>query len=329
MTRGRDAHSPQDITRAGWLDVAARVWAGIGDLHIALLAAGVAFYGLLSLFPAITAGVAITGLFYDPAALIDQAGWILNMLPQSASDLITGQLTEVAAAGQGTLGLAALLSVAVALWSASNATGSLVEGLNLIYEQDDTRGFVKTKALVIGLTLCILLGLALLLIVVAAIPAALTLVGAGQGLTDAALMIRWPVMFVLGVLGIAALYRYGPDRRAARWRWVTPGATLACVLWVAGTIGFSRYVQSFGSYNETFGTLAGVIILMTWLWLSALVVLLGALLDAEMEAQTARDSTVGPDRPMGERGAVKADTLGAPRGQNDAQGTEQARPAAR
>ncbi|WP_299046445.1 YihY/virulence factor BrkB family protein [uncultured Tateyamaria sp.] len=323
MSRGRNAHTPRNITGKGWLDVAARVWSGIGDLHLGLLAAGVAFYGLLSLFPAISAGVAITGIVYDPASLVDQAGWLLNMLPQAARDVITGQLSEVSGAGQGALGLAAIVSIALALWSASSATGSLVEGLTLIYEEEDTRGFLKSKVLVIGLTLAILLGLVVMVVVVAAIPAVLTFVGAGQGLIDTALMLRWPIMFALGVLGIAFLYRHGPDRRAPRWRWVTPGAALSCVLWVAGTFGFSVYVQSFASYNETFGALAGVIILMTWLWLSAFVVLLGALLDAELEAQTARDTTVGPDRPMGERGAVKADTLGARRDQNDGADAEQ------
>lgn len=313
MTRGRHAQTPIHIDRAGWLDIMARIWNGIGQLHIGLLAAGVAFYGLLSLFPAISAGVAMTGLFFDPATLLAQADWLLNMLPQSASDLISDQISEVAGATQGSLGLAASVSLAIALWFSSNATASLVEGLNLIYDEEDTRGFIKTRLLVIALTVAMIIGLALTLVVVAAIPAAMTLVGAGETVTRLALTLRWPVMFVVGVLGIAALYRFGPDRRHARWRWVTPGAVLACILWVGGTFGFSVYVQSFGTYNETFGTLAGVIVLLTWLWLSAFVVLLGAQFDAETEAQVAKDTTVGEDRPMGQRGATKADTLGPAR----------------
>ncbi|MEL6801625.1 MAG: YihY/virulence factor BrkB family protein [Pseudomonadota bacterium] len=322
MARGRDANSPMTLGHTGWLDVAMRVWNRLGTLHIGLLAAGVAFYGLLSLFPAITAGVAITGLVFDPANLVDQAQWLLSVLPPSAADLIERQLSEVAGAEQGALGLAALISLAIALWSSSNATGSLVQGLNVIYEEEDTRGFVKTRLLIIGLTVAMIIGLALAIAVVAAIPATLALMGAGPAIIDAALFLRWPLMFILGAVGIAALYRYGPDRRHARWRWLTPGAFIGCTLWVAGTVAFSTYVQSFANYNETFGALTGVIVLLTWFWLSAFVVLLGAQLDAELEAQTARDSTVGKERPMGQRGAVKADTVGQARGAQDDEGAE-------
>jgi len=313
MQRGRDARSPTDMPRAGWLDIANRIFVRLGTLHTGLLAAGVAFYGLLSLFPAITAGVALLGLVFDPVVLIDRSRWLLDPLPPAAARLIEGQLAEVAGAAGGSLGLAALVSLAVALWLASNAMGSLVEGLNVIYEEVEERGFLRIRLIVTGLTLAMIFGLALAVTIVAAIPAALAFMGADRALADAALVLRWPLMFGLGVAGIAALYRYGPDRRPARWRWVTPGAVLGCALWVAGTYGFSQYVQSFADYNETFGTLAGVIVLLTWLWLSAFAVLFGAQIDAEIEAQTARDSTIGPDRPMGERGAVKADTLGKTR----------------
>lgn len=318
MDRGRDADRPTQMTRTGWMDIGARIVARIGSLNIGLLAAGVAFYGLLSIFPAITAAVAIVGLVYDPVELVDESGWLLSALPEAARTLILDQFNDVAGAGGGSLGLAALLSLAVALWSSSNATGSLVQGLNVIYDEHDQRSFVMLRLLVIALTLGIILGLALMIVVVAAIPAALSVMGAGQGITDAAYLLRWPLMFLLGVAGIALLYRVGPDRRPARWRWVTPGAVIACALWVAATFGFSFYVQNFASYNETFGALAGVIVLLTWMWLSAFIVLLGAEFDAELEHQTARDSTIGPDRPMGERGAVKADTLGEARGEDGA-----------
>lgn len=324
MDRGRDARRPTEMTLAGWRDIGARMVARIGSLNIGLLAAGIAFYGLLSLFPAITAGVAIIGLVYDPVDLVDQSGWLLSALPDAARTMIVDQFNAVAGAGDGSLGLAALVSLGVALWSSSNATGSLVQGLNVIYDEEDRRSFVMLRLMVIALTIGIILGLALMIVVVAAIPAALGLFDAGETLTDAALLLRWPLMFLLGVAGIALLYRVGPDRRSARWRWVTPGAVIACALWVAATYGFSFYVQNFGNYNETFGALAGVIVMLTWLWLSAFIILVGAEFDAELEHQTARDSTVGPDRPMGDRGAVKADTLGEARGEDarDAGGRE-------
>ena len=322
MSRGREAATPTAIGKTGLLDVGARVWERLGTLHIGLLAAGVAFYGLLSLFPTITAGIAIVGLVFDPASLVDQAQWLLSLLPPSAADLIEGQISEVAGAEEGALGLAALVSLVIALWSSSNAMGSLVQGLNVIYDERDTRSFVRSRLLIIGLTIAMILGLAFMVVVVAAIPAILAIMGAGDFAKETALILRWPLMFAVGAAGIAALYRYGPDRRHARWRWLTPGAVIGCALWVAGTLAFSMYVQSFGNYNETFGALAGVIVLLTWLWLSAFVILVGAQVDAELEAQTARDSTVGEERPMGERGAVKADTLGEARGDEEATETQ-------
>lgn len=315
MARGREARSPVGMTSTGWLDILARVWTRMGTTNLGLLAAGVAFYGLLSVFPAITAGIALIGLAFDPAPLLEQSQWLLRMLPAEASRIIESQLASVADADQSALGIAALVSVGIALWSASNATASLIQGLNVIYEEQDERGFVVTRLITIALTLALIFGLALSITIIAAIPAALSFAISGSNAADVALLLRWPFLFAVGAAGIAVLYRFGPDRRNARWRWISPGSVLACLLWVAGTFAFSFYVQSFASYNETFGTLAGAIILLTWLWLSSFVVLLGALLDAELEAQTAEDSTVGSDRPMGERGATKADNLGKARGE--------------
>lgn len=314
MSRGRKATMPHQIGPAGWLDIGARVFARIGTVRVGLLAAGIAFYGLLSFFPAVTAGLAVLGLFMDPTTLVDQSAWLIDALPEAAGRIIMSQLTDVAGTGGDALGLAAMVSLAIALWSASTAMGGLMQGLNVIYEERERRSFLKAKLLTIALTMALILGLALSLTVVAAIPAVLSFVNA-PAVSWWAAVLRWPLMFLIGIVGIAMLYRYAPERRAARWRWLTPGSVVSCALWVAGTFAFSYYVRSFANYNETFGALAGVIILITWMWLSAFVVLLGALLDAEIEAQTRRDSTVGADRPMGQRGAVKADTLGRARGE--------------
>lgn len=307
MTTGRKAKTPGEIPRRGWKAIASRTFSRMGELHVLLMAGGVAFYALLAIFPGIAAAVALLGLVYEPGSLVEQSQWLLNLMPEEAATIIAEQMAKVASAGDGALGLAAILSIAIALWSSSGTVGALVEGLNVIYGETDERGFVKNKLLTISLTIGMILGMGLALAVVAAIPAVLAFVGASETLTDAAMILRWPVLFAIAIGGIAVLYRYGPDRRAAEWRWLTPGAVLACVLWVAGSYGFSVYVQSFASYNETFGALAGVIILLTWLWLSAFIVFLGALIDAEAETQTEHDTTVGPDRERGERDAVKAD----------------------
>jgi membrane protein len=295
----------------GVLDVLVRMWHKQAHLNLGLIAAGIAFYGLLSLFPGITAAVAFAGTFLNPEMLVENSEEIAAMLPEAAKTIVMGQLRDVANADSSTLSFAALFSLAIALYSASKAVANFIAGLNVIYQEKETRNFFLVKALTIVLTAFLIIGLLIAIIVVAAIPVVAAIFGDYGIIDDLVMFLRWPFLFLMGAFGIAVLYRLGPNRRSARWRWLTPGAFVACALWVSGSFGFSLYVQSFGSYNETFGALGGVIILLTWLWLSAFIVLLGALLDAELEAQTKRDSTVGDDLPIEERGAVKADTVGA------------------
>jgi membrane protein len=287
------------------------MWHKQAHLNLGLIAAGIAFYGLLSLFPGITAAVAFAGTFLNPEMLVENSEEIAAMLPEAAKTIVMGQLRDVANADSSTLSFAALFSLAIALYSASKAVANFIAGLNVIYQEKETRNFFLVKALTIVLTAFLIIGLLIAIIVVAAIPVVAAIFGDYGIIDDLVMFLRWPFLFLMGAFGIAVLYRLGPNRRSARWRWLTPGAFVACALWVSGSFGFSLYVQSFGSYNETFGALGGVIILLTWLWLSAFIVLLGALLDAELEAQTKRDSTVGDDLPIEERGAVKADTVGA------------------
>lgn len=315
MRRGRSANRPTDIPLRGLFDVAMRMWHKQASQNLGLIAAGIAFYGLLSLFPGITAAMAFAGTFLQPDMLVENSSEITAMLPQAAEQIVMGQLRDVADADRSTLSFTALLGVAIALYSASKAVANFIAGLNVIYDEKETRNFFKVKALTIFLTFVLIIGLIVAVILVAALPVVASIFASDGFLDDLVMFLRWPVLFLMGATGIAILYRLGPSRRAAKWRWLTPGALTACALWVAGSYGFSLYVQSFGSYNETFGALGGVIILLTWLWLSAFIVLLGALLDAELEAQTRIDSTVGADRPIGARGAVKADTLGATRGE--------------
>ncbi len=313
MSDGRKAHHPGAIPRTGWWDILYRVWGRMGATNLSLIAAGIAFFGLLSLFPGMTAAVAIAGLIFDPDLLAEHTVTLAALLPDSARELVLNQLNGVLNTDSTSLSLAAMLALGLAIYSASRAVANFIIGLNIVYEETETRNLLALTALNMALTVALIVGLLLSLLVVAALPVVAAWFE-NEALRDLVELIRWPFLMVTGAAGISVLFRYGPDRRNARWRWLTPGAGIACILWVAGSIGFSLYVQTFGTYNETFGALAGVIVLLTWLWLSAFIVLLGALLDAEVEAQTSRDSTVGPDRPRGQRGAVKADEIGESRG---------------
>ncbi|MGR3503694.1 YihY/virulence factor BrkB family protein [Pseudaestuariivita sp.] len=317
MSRGRYASRPSRIPLKGLLDVATRVFSRIGSDNIGLIAAGIGFYGLLSIFPAITSAVALGGYFVDPQVLVDTSDTLAAMLPEEGREIIMGQLRAVVGANSDTLGLTALLALALAIYSASRAVENLMSGLNVVYQEKEKRGFVLRKALVLVMTLGLVIGFLFTVAIIAAIPAAIAFIGFDRWLEELAFVLRWPLLLVVAVGGISFFYRYAPDRRAAKWRWLTPGATVACLLWVSGSYGFSVYAQTFASYNETFGALGGVIILLTWMWLSAFMVLLGALIDAELEAQTRIDTTVDGSRPMGARGARAADMVGTARGAED------------
>jgi membrane protein len=310
MARGRTAETPGEIPAKGWKDIAFRVKDEIAADHVGLVAAGVAFYGLLALFPAITACMAIAGLLTEPQGIVDQLAQIGQLLPAQAADIIIGQASAVAGSDEGGLGIAAVFGILLAIYSASKGMASLMEGMNVAYDEGEDRGFIKLTLLKLGLTLFLIIGFLLGVGVAMVLPAIFGNFGLGPVVEWTARAISWAVLVLLTVFGLAVLYRYGPSRDRPEWKWVTPGAMLATLLWVVGSVGFAFYVGNFANYNETFGTLGGVIVLLMWLWLSAYIVLLGAEIDSEMEAQTRRDTTVGPDEPMGQRGAAKADKLG-------------------
>lgn len=306
--KGNTAEQPFAIPPRGWWQIALRVAGELQRDHVSLIAAGVAFYGLLALFPAITALVALGGLVLDPAEVARQIGSLSTILPQGAADIITGQATEVAGARQTGLRVAALLGTGLALYSASKGVASLIEGLNVVYGERESRGFIKTTFVKLALTLFLMVGLVAGLVATVMVPAVLGLIDLGIVTEILIRVARWGVLLVLTVLGIGVLYRFGPDRSGAQWTWLTPGAITACALWLAASVGFGVYTQNFASYNQSFGALSGVIVLLMWLWISAWVLLLGAKINAEAELQTRHDTTIGPDSPIGSRGAVKADT---------------------
>lgn len=308
--RGRDAATPGNIPARGWRDIAWRVKAELDDDHIATFAAGVAFFGLLALFPAVGATIAFAALVMDPMMIELELEGLLTALPPEAALILTGQLREVAAGAGGGMGVAAIFGLLVSLYSASKGMKVLIEGMNLAYEEKETRGFLRLNLLSIAMTLGMILGLVMAMGAMIAVPAMLGTLGLSAAAEALLRYGRWLVLAALALFGLAVLYRYGPSRDAPKWRWVSPGAIVATLLWLAGSALFSVYAANFGSYNETYGTLGGVIILLTWLWLSAFIVLLGAELNSEIEHQTARDTSKGPERPVGERGAQMADTVG-------------------
>ncbi|PHP26744.1 YihY/virulence factor BrkB family protein [Limimaricola cinnabarinus] len=283
-----DAH-PGDINKPGWFATLKRVYSEIGDDHVSLIAAGCAFYGLLAIFPGIVAAMAIAGLFFDPSTVVNQLQSLSAFLPQQAAEIVLGQAQEVAGSEQGGLGLAAVFGILVAIYSASKGVQSLMEGLNVAFEAEETRGLIAFNVQKLLLTLGMILGFLLIIAVAALLPVVLGILPLGQTTELIINIVRWPILLVFVALGLAILYRYGPDRGDKKWRWITPGAGLACLLWLVGSVAFAFYVRNFGGYNETFGALGGVIVLLMWLWLSAFIVLMGAEFDSEMERQAKHD----------------------------------------
>ena len=307
---GREAERPSEIPPRGWFAVLKRVKAEVKEDNVTLLAAGVAFYAMLAIFPAIIAVVTIYGMVADPAQVQSQVGEFAKSLPSGADELLGGQLESVTQAGRQSLSIGLAVSLLAVLWTASGGVQGLVKGLNLVYDEKESRGLLKLRGLSLLLTLGAILMAVVAIALVAVFPAVIDDLKLGQAGELAASIARWVVLALLVLAAVAVLYRYAPDRANPRWRWVSWGAVVALVLWLLGSIGFSWYVDNFGKYNQTYGALAAVIILLLWLFLSAFAVLLGAEIDAEIERQTARDTTTGPERPMGRRDAEVADTVG-------------------
>lgn len=311
--RGRDADRPTDIPARGLKDVALRVKAEIKEDQVPLLSAGVAFYLLLALFPALAAVVSVYGLVADPAQVSQQVTDMTGTLPQEAQSLITDQLEKITQEQQG-IGVTLAVSVIAALWAASSGVKHLIGAVNAAYDERETRKFLKLRGLSLALTLGAVLFATVAIGVIGVLPVLadeLPFGAVGQTLVQIGSYVGLAVGFCVA---LAVLYRYAPDRDAPRWKWVSWGAVIATGLWIVGSVAFSVYVSNFGSYGETYGSLGAVIVLMLWLVVTAFAIILGAEINSELEAQTARDSTVGRAEPMGTRGAVKADTLGEPAG---------------
>ena len=302
--RGRSADRPSDLPARGWRDILWRVWTQIGEDNVSIVAAGVAFYVMLALFPAITAFVSLFGLIADPAQVQAQFENLRGVIPDDGWRILNDQLTAVASARPGKLGISALVALVLALWSAGAGVRAMMTALNIAYHEREKRNFLRFY----GTAFLFTIGIALLGIislgVIVIVPVLLNLVDLG-GITQMVVkLVPWLVLAGFVVVALGVLYRYGASRHEPKTRWVSWGAILATVLWIGASLLFTIYVANFGSYNETYGALGAVVVLLFWLWISAFIVLLGAELNAEMEHQTERDTTVGRPKPRGERGAT-------------------------
>ncbi|WP_329000031.1 YihY/virulence factor BrkB family protein [Kribbella sp. NBC_00709] len=304
---GVDAEKPTEIPATGWWQVIRRAWAEAKTDQVPLLAAGVAFFGFLSLFPAVIAAVLAYGLVADPAQIRNQVEDLTAAMPASGRDLLLQQLDALTSAPRQGLGIGVAIAVIAALWSASGGVGYLLSAVNLAYDEEETRGFIRRKLLALGMTL----GAILFVLLAIALLTAGTAIGdqVARPIQILLAVVRLVLAVVLISVALAVTYRLGPDRDAPRIRWVSTGAVVATVIWLVASIGFSVYVETFGNYAKTYGSLAAVVVLMLWLWLTAYAVLLGAEINAEAEQQTARDTTRGEPRPLGRRNAVKADSI--------------------
>lgn len=310
--RGRDAVHPLKIPEHGWRDIASRVAANFGRNRIAATAAGVTFFSLLAMFPALAAFVSLYGLFADVHSAREQLRLLSGFIPHDTLNFVGDEILRIADGKKGGLGVAFVVSLLFSLWSANGAVKALFDGLNVAYEERETRGFVKLNLVSLAFTLFSLLFAAIAFAAIVAAPVALHFLRLDAGSAWLA-ELRWPVMLALLAGGLSLVYRFGPSREQARWVWLTPGSLFAAVMWVAASLAFSFYVANFGHYNATYGSLGAVIGFLTWLWYSTTIVLVGAELNSEVEHQTAVDTTTGPHRAMGDRGAKMADTLGETR----------------
>lgn len=306
-SRGHDAHAPHGIPLRGWLQVLGRTARHVLDDRLMALAAAVSFFAILSIAPLLVTALSVYGAVNTPEQALDQLSSVAEVLPPELEPLVAEQLTTITTASAQVLTWRGLSGLAAALVTATTAATYLIDALTLAYSETETRGFLRRT----GLAVAFVLGGALVIGGVIAGTGALSrqLDRLPEPLQPLAPALLWLTLAVLLALALAVLYRVAPDRRQARWRWISVGATFATVLWLATSLALFAYVQSLGSYETTYGSLGGVAISMFWLWLSVFLVIAGATVNAESERQTARDSTVGPDRPPGERGAVVADSV--------------------
>ena len=308
--RGRYATTPAAIPAKGLRDVFWRVVSEVSDDRVTLIAAGVTYYLLLALFPALAALVSLYGLVADPTAIGDHLASMAGFLPSGSFNLILDQLKSLTEQKTSSLSIAFFGGLAIALWIAHNGTMALFDAMNIAYEEQEKRGIVRLNLVAICFTAGALVIVILLVAAVAIMPVVLSFLWLDQWKETLALLLRWPVLLVIALAGVTAIYRFAPSRSPAKFRWITWGAGFTTIAWLITSLGFSYYLDHFANYNATYGTLGALVGFMVWMWISVVILIVGAELNAELEHQTIEDSTTGAPRPMGSRGAYVADTIG-------------------
>jgi membrane protein len=304
--RGRLAAWPYEIPWKGWRDIVWRVYRESGNDRIAFLAGGVTFNVLLALAPAVGVFVSLYGLISDVETVSRQLDQLAAFVPRDVLSIVGEQMTRLATQRPADLSIAFVLSLLLSLWTASLGIRVLVDALNVTYEEKERRPYLLRIATIYGFTFAALLFMAAVTAVMVAAPLALDEIGAGELLIP----LRWLALYGLVAGAFAILYRYGPSRRPAQWRWVAVGAMFAAAAWMGGSLGYSWYVNNVARFQVTYGSLGAIVGFLVWIWFSVIAVLLGAEINAEVEHQTALDTTVGEVKPMGSRGAVVADSVG-------------------
>ncbi|MEQ9639902.1 MAG: YihY/virulence factor BrkB family protein [Alphaproteobacteria bacterium] len=313
LGRGRSSQTPAAIPASGWRDILARTFRAISKDYVSLVAAGMAFYTMLAIFPGLTALASLYGIFADPADMQAHLQTMAGVMPAGAMSIIDGLMDRLAQEERQSLGLSALFSLALAIWGSTKGVKAFIAAMNIAYEEEEKRGFLALNLTALALTGFLVVLALLSLLTVLVVPAALELLPVPARTDELMTILRWPAIALIFMFMLAVLYRYTPSRSDAKWAWVSTGSIVAVVLWLVASMAFSIYVRNFANYDESYGSVGAVVALLMWLWLSAYVMVMGAELNAEAERQTRRDTTVNPERPMGERGAHAADTLGKSR----------------
>ncbi|WP_102960668.1 YihY/virulence factor BrkB family protein [Mangrovicella endophytica] len=307
--RGRGATSPTEIPVQGWKDILWRTYEQIGEDRVTLIAAGVTYYLLLAFIPGLTSLVSLYGLFSDPAVVGEHLSTLQGIIPAGGLQILDEQLTRLTTARDTTLGFTFVISLAISLWSANAGVKSLFEAMNVAYNEREERSFIVLNAVSLTFTLGIVVTALIMIGLVVVLPAVLDLFYLGEGFEWLITLVSLAAAILVMSLGVAALYRWGPSRDSAQWQWITPGSILTLVLTAVVSILFSWYTANFGSYDATYGSLGAMIGFMTWIWLTMIILIVGAELNSEMEHQTARDTTTGTPRPLGRRDATMADSV--------------------
>ncbi|MDY6945811.1 MAG: YihY/virulence factor BrkB family protein [Pseudomonadota bacterium] len=311
--RGRQANRPAEIAWRGWWDVLWRVKDQLDADNVSIVAGGLALFALLAVFPSLAAAVAIYGLVASPDAIAAQMQAFTGLLPPATLEILQNQLNQLVSQRSETLSVGVIVGIVLAMWSARKGMVALISAVNVAYNEHDRRSFLMRMVMSMAFTVCAVLGFVVMVSIGVAVPIVLAFFPLGSATEWVLLGVRWGLLWIIAVFALSILYRIAPHRTRPRWEWVNAGSIIAATLWLLGSGVFAIYVRSFNTFGEAYGAIGGVVVMLMWFYVSAYVVILGAEINSELERQTVNDTTIGGGKPLGERGAFSADTIG-PRG---------------